>query len=548
MVMNNMSENEYYIRDVGMPEIEQEVNDFAKQDPFAKSWDDLKGLSGIEKNFKRRSDRISKNDFVVSGNNVDTTNMGYQDSALAVNRGVDGAYSKEINPGVVFRNGYGIFDVITPPWNLYELANYYDTSFANHAAIDAKVENIVGLGYDFEISKRTLMSLEASENESAVDKARKRIERAKVEMRDWLENLNSDDSFTNTMMKFYTDVQATGNGYLEIGRTVKGEIGYIGHIPATTMRVRRLRDGYVQIIGQKVVYFRNFGAKNPNPLTTDPRPNEIIHYKEYSPLNTFYGVPDIMSAISSLHGDQMASQYNIDYFKNKAVPRYVVTLKGAKLSEEAEDKMFRFLQTSLKGSNHRTLYIPLPGDSDTNKVEFKMEAVENGTQEASFNEYRIRNRDDILVAHQVPLSKIGGGDSAAIAAALAQDRTFKEQVARPAQTNLEKAINKIVKEKTDILEFKFNELTLTDEIAQSQILERYVKNKIMVPNEARNILGLPQMEGGDEPLELSPRQAADAKGNMAGNKERDAERANNSSDSTATVAGRNPKGEGRASN
>jgi len=244
------------------------------------------------------------------------------------------------------------------------------------------------------------------------------------------------------MMKFYTDVQATGNGYLEVGRKVNGDIGYLGHIPATTMRVRRLKDGYVQIIGQKVVYFRNFGAKNPNPITTDARPNEIIHFKEYSPLNTFYGIPDIMSAITSLHGDQLASQYNIDYFGNKAVPRYVVTLKGAKLSSDAEDKMFRFLQTSLKGQSHRTLYIPLPGDSDSNKVEFKMEPIESGIQEASFKEYSKQNRDNVLMAHQVPLSKIGGSDTANIASALAQDRTFKEQVARPAQKNLEKSLAK----------------------------------------------------------------------------------------------------------
>jgi PBSX family phage portal protein len=542
-----MSED-YYIRDIGLPELEAERDIFKEQDPFSKNWDALKGLSGLEKNFKRRSDRISKADIsAIGNNNVDTTNPAYQDSALATNRGINGAYSKEINPGTVYRNGYGLFDVITPPWNLYELANYYDTSFANHAAIDAKVENIVGLGYEFQPTQRTLMAIEASTNESATDKARKRIERAKVELKDWLESLNDDDSFNLTMEKVYTDVQATGNGYLEIGRTTAGEIGYLGHIPSTTMRVRRLRDGYVQIIGQKVVYFRNFGAKNQNPLTIDPRPNEIIHFKEYSPLNTFYGVPDIMSAISSLHGDQLASQYNIDYFGNKAVPRYVVTLKGAKLSEEAEDKMFRFLQTSLKGSSHRTLYIPLPADSDTNKVEFKMEPIENGVQEASFNEYRIRNRDDILVAHQVPLSKIGGGDSSAIAAALAQDRTFKEQVARPAQRNIEKLLSKIIKEKTDLLELKFNELTLTDEIAQSQILERYVKNQIMVPNEARTILGLPQRPDGDEPLELNARAAADAKGNMAGNKTRDSERANNSSDNTATIAGRNAQGEGRSS-
>ena len=542
-----MSDEYQYPIQAFTPEEELEEDLFKKQDPFGKKWEDLKSLSGLEKNFKRRSDRIVKAYESLDFTGVDTTRQGYQDSALAISTGQNGATSKEINPGSVFHNGYGMFDVITPPWNLYELANYYDTSFANHAAIDAKVENIVGLGYDFHVSKRTMMQLEASTSETATDKARKRIERAKVEMREWLETLNSDDSFSNTMMKFYTDVQATGNGYLEVGRTVTGEIGYLGHIPSTTMRVRRLRDGYVQIIGQKVVYFKNFGAKNQNPITGDPRPNEIIHYKEYSPLNTFYGVPDIMSAISALHGDQLASQYNIDYFGNKGVPRYIVTLKGAKLSSDAEDKMFRFLQTSLKGQSHRTLYIPLPADTDTNKVEFKMEPIEAGVQEASFNDYRLRNRDDILVAHQVPLSKIGGGDASNIAAALAQDRTFKEQVARPAQANLEKMISKVISEKTDILDFKFNELTLTDEISQSQILERYVKTQIMVPNEAREKLGLPQRPDGDEPFDMSPRQATDARANTAQNRERDSERANNSSDNTATVAGRNPAGEGRSS-
>jgi len=507
-------------------------DEFKGADPFNKSWSDLKSYSGLDNNFKRRTSRL------VEKATANDPTQGYIDSARAEQHGLGDAKSKEINPGTVYRNGYGLFDVITPPWNVYELANYYDTSFANHAAIDAKVENIVGLGYDFEVSPSTMLRLESNKDSGQVERARNRIERAKIEMHEWIESLNDDDSFTTTMMKVYTDVQAVGNGYLEVGRTTRGEIGYIGHIPATTMRVRRLRDGYVQIIGSKVVYFRNFGAKNPNPVTSDPRPNEIIHFKQYSPLNTFYGVPDIMSAINSLHGDQLASQYNIDYFSNKAVPRYVVTLKGAKLSADAEDKMFRFLQTGLKGQSHRTLYIPLPGDNDTNKVEFKMEPIENGVQEGSFEKYRKQNRDDVLIAHQVPLSKIGGGDSGAIAAALAQDRTFKEQVSRPAQRELEKIINKIVKEKTDVLVLKFKELTLTDEIAQSQILERYVKTQVMLPNEARSILGLPQREGGDEPFNPKPEDTTE--------RARDGERVNNQSDGPATLSGRNPKGEGRS--
>jgi PBSX family phage portal protein len=518
-------------------DLPEDENLFKAADPFSKSWDEVKGYDGLDMNFKRRASRLAKG----------MVTDAYMDSALAVQSGKEDAQSKAINPGTIFRNAYGLFDVITPPYNLQELANYYDTSFANHAAIDAKVENTVGLGYDFVVSDKTTLKLETSDNEEATARARKRIERLKVQLRDWIENLNQDESFTSIMEKVDTDFYATGNGYIEIGRTTFGEIGYIGHIPATTMRVRRIHDGFVQMIGNKVVYFRNFGATNKNPITADPRPNEIIHIKEYSPLNTFYGVPDIVAAMPSLLGDQLASQYNIDYFQNKAVPRYIVTLKGAQLSSEAEDKLFRFLQTGLKSQNHRTLYIPLPGDSDGNKVEFKMDPIENGIQDGSFKEYRKQNRDDILIAHQVPLSKLGGSDSSAIAASLSQDRTFKEQVARPAQRNLEKILNRIIREKTDILELKFNELTLTDELAQSQILTNYVKNQIMVPNEAREILNLPERADGDEMVVLSARQAADATANNAGNRTRDAERQVAQSDNTATTSGRGPKGEGRTS-
>jgi PBSX family phage portal protein len=526
---------------------EDAINQFKEQDPFSKTWDSLKSYEGLEKNFKRRTDRLQKVQYdYATSNNANPSSEQYLNSASARPVGIDGSESKQINPGSVYRNGYGLFDVITPPYNMYELANYYDSSFANHAAIDAKVANIVGLGYSFNISDRTSLNLESREDSTAVDKARKRIERMKIELTDWLESMNDDDSFTTTMKKVLIDYESTGNGYLEIGRTALGQIGYVGHVPATTIRVRRLRDGYLQIIGQKVVYFRNFGANNPNPVTGDPRPNELIHYKSYSPLNTFYGIPDILSAVSSLVGDSLAAQYNIDYFQNKAVPRYIITLKGAKLSADAEDKMFRFLQTGLKSQSHRTLYIPLPGDSDGNKVEFNMEPIENGIQDGSFKEYRKQNRDDILIAHQVPISKLGGTDSG-IAAAISQDRTFKEQVARPAQEHLEKMVNKIIKEKTDILELRFNELTLTDEIAQSQILERYVRNKIMVPNEARDILDLPQRKDGDTPMELNPRQASDASANTRQTRQRDAERVNNSSDSPATVSGRNAQGEGRSS-
>ena len=536
---------EIYIR--YRDELEAE-NIFAEQDPFNKSWDDLRDLKGLDTNFKRRTTRSENK--IDKAINIPTDRYGrvsgsYARDAGVRSTGLDDTESKQINPGEVWRNGYGVFDVITPPYNLYELANFYDTNFANHAAIDAKVANTVGLGYKFDTTTDTMMRMENMENESAMQKARRRIERLKGEATQWLESLNDDDSFLTTMEKIDLDLESTGNAYLEVGRTVTGEIGYIGHIPSTTMRVRRIRDGFMQIVGGKVVYFRNFAATNPNPITDDPRPNEVIHFKAYSPLNTFYGVPDILSAYLSLKGDQLAAQFNIDYFENKAVPRYIVVVKGARLDSESEDRLFRFLQTGLKGQNHRTLYVPLPADQEGNKIEFQMMPIEANVQEASFEKYHQKNRDDILMAHQVPLSKLGGVDAGGLAAALSQDRTFKEQVTRPAQRYIEKMINKIIKTKTDIIELKFNELTLTDEISQSQIIERYIKTQVITPNEAREQLGLPHRPDGDSPFVMSPRQATDARANLAGNRERDSERANGASDSEATVSGRNPQGEGR---
>ncbi len=127
--------SEEFVR-VGLNTQEKGNNPFSEQDPFNKSWDTLKDFTGLNQNFRRKTARNVTKAMTYATNE-------YLDSANATPSGVD-AGSKQINPGTVYRNGYGLFDVITPPYNMYELANFYDTNFANHAAIDAKVQNIVG--------------------------------------------------------------------------------------------------------------------------------------------------------------------------------------------------------------------------------------------------------------------------------------------------------------------------------------------------------------------------------------------------------------------
>ena len=50
------------------------------------------------------------------------------------------------------------------------------------------------------------------------------------------------------------------------------------------------------------------------------------------------------------------------------------------------------------------------------------------------------------MAHRVPINKIGTPEGVNLAVARDADKTFREQVCRPAQMNLEKKLNKIVEE------------------------------------------------------------------------------------------------------
>jgi PBSX family phage portal protein len=442
--------------------------------------------------------------------------------------------------------GYAMFDLVQPEYNLDYLSRIYEISPYNYAAINAKVSNIVGLGYDFVETRKTIEAMDGIDNEVQLERARRKLNRLRQDLHDWLEDCNEEETFKETLIKFYTDVEATGNGYLEIGRTSAGKIGYVGHIPSKTMRIRRLRDGFIQLLYGKAVFFRNFGdQETPNPISGgEDRPNEIIHYKKYTPMNNYYGIPDIIAAQNAMAGNEFAGKYNLDYFENKAVPRYVITVKGAKLSPESERKLLEFFQVGLKGKNHRSLYVPLPADSPDSKVEFKMDPIEAGVQDSSFNTYRKMNRDEILLAHRVPINKIGVPEGVSLASARDADKTFREQVCGPAQDILQKKLNKIIGEMTDALEIKFTQLTLTDEDTQSKIDERYLRMQVITPNEVRIRKGMVPIDGGDEVVELKPQQAAEQTAQAMNSRQRTQERSANAPDTDGEA--RQPKGDGRA--
>jgi len=511
-----------------LPEIERvgTLNVSAKPaentDPFMRTGVEVKQLAGTDAVFKRR----------------------VENQIRKFHRGSNGEVeSKKLETNTV--TGYNAFDVVSPPYNLDYLAKLYEVSAPHKAAVDAKIANIVGLGYDLKETsktKRGLERLQDSPGKNKLKNARRRLAEAKDELLEILDSFHEEDTFSETLEKVWKDFETMGNGYLEIGRKKNGQVGYVGHIPAATLRIRKKRDGFVQIISNKAVFFRNFGDREtPNPLGGDSRPNEVIHIKNYSPTHTFYGVPDIIAAQTAIAGKEFAARFNLDYFENKAVPRHVIILKGAKLGATAESALLQFFETGLKGQNHRSLYIPLPGDTPEEKVDLKIEPVEAGIQDSSFNNYKKQNLNEILMTHRVPISKVGLAEGVSLAVARDADKTFKEQVCGPRQDMFEKKLNRIVKELTDAFELSLNEMTLTDADTQSKIDERHVKNQIRTPNEVRADKGWPGLPSGDKVVEQKPQQQAENR--AQGNRERDAQRSAGATDSAGEA--RNPQGEGR---
>ena len=177
------------------------------------------------------------------------------------------------------------------------------------------------------------------------------------------------------------------------------------------------------------------------------------------------------------------------------------------------------------------------------KIDVKMEAVENGIQDSSFNNYRKTNLSEILMAHRVPISKVGTAENISLANAREADRTFKDQVCRPEQDTLEKSVNRIVSEKTDMFKLKFNELTLTDEDTQSKIDERYLRMGVYLPNEVRSRKGMTALPSGDQPVQLTAQGQAEQRTQASGNRLRDQQRDANAADSG--TGARVPQGEGR---
>ena len=86
-----MEENQY-ILGARVDDLVNPLDQFKAEDPFNKSWSELKAYNGLDNNFRRRTSRL------IDKADRNNPSQQYLDSARADQSGINGAKSKEINP------------------------------------------------------------------------------------------------------------------------------------------------------------------------------------------------------------------------------------------------------------------------------------------------------------------------------------------------------------------------------------------------------------------------------------------------------------------
>jgi PBSX family phage portal protein len=382
------------------------------------------------------------------------------------NGGVTPGQSAQL-PEAAWQEAYANGEVVEPPYDLDALSALYETNATNKACIDVKAINIVGLGYQFV----------PAEGADGSEESRRRLE-------DLFGHCNPEMTFTEILRCVWTDVEAVGNGYLEVTRNSLGEIDGFYHVPATTVRVRADHDGFVQIRDGRTRHFRRLGGALPAGDGAGDDLTEIMHLRKYTPQSSYYGIPDIVAAIPAAAGDKAARDYNFDFFAHNAVPRLAIIVEGGQLTDAALRQVQRYMESEIKGQNHKTLVLEVPGG----EARVRIEKLTVGSEdEASFLGYRRSNRDEIATVHRVPPSKISIVENANLANSRDQDKTFREQVVQPEQRRLEHRLNEMIRDQIGIdgWQFRLEESDLESDLEKAEIAKIYTQIGVWTAEEAR---------------------------------------------------------------
>lgn len=303
------------------------------------------------------------------------------------------------------------------------------------------------------------------------------------------------DTFARSRMlqllkKTYADLLIYGDAYWFITSSRKG-------VP---YEFRRVAPSQVTIVtDEETGEVTKYIVRNSSGVETQYDAIDFVHFMLPDPDNDIYGLSPLESLNSTVAQDLFAQTYNESFFANNAQTGVIFNMKNA--SKEEVDRNREFLRKEYVGGANAHKPLLLEGDVDVQRSV-------SSPADMQFIEGRRQLTTEILAVYDMPFTKMGGTTESANRSQSAEnDKSFRSESIAPLQNVVEEVVNEHViftVFKFDDVLFEHKDVDQRDEEQQMKLLIEGMTHGIFELNRVRAKLGLPAVDGGDEPFIQTP--------------------------------------------
>lgn len=184
--------------------------------------------------------------------------------------------------------------------------------------------------------------------------------------------------------QFAFDYRVYGNAYFQVIKNRFGDILKLIHLPA--VHVRRKRDA------NRYCYLKNYRE------TVDFNVGEVIHLKEYDPMQSIYGVPQYLGGVNSIILNESATLFRRKYYENGAHMGYILYTSDANLNEKDEKDLKEAIKKSKGPGNFKSMFLNIPNGK---KDSVQIIPIGDFSTRDEFEKIKNITRSDILAAWRV---------------------------------------------------------------------------------------------------------------------------------------------------
>lgn len=220
----------------------------------------------------------------------------------------------------------------------------------------------------------------------------------------------------------------------------------------TLVRERR----YMQKIGDKVIYFKEFGATrdlnketgqwaDSGRLPATQRATEVILFGNKKHPGSAYYVPRWISQSPSVVGSRAAEELNLEFFESGGIPPVLISIMGGSLTPESKETLNKILSGKAKQKLAAAVLEVFSTDGSLEKAGTANLSVDSfgadAVKDSMFEGYDDKCESRIRRAFRLPPLFVGKADDYSFATAFASYTVAEEQVFGPERSEFDAILN-----------------------------------------------------------------------------------------------------------